>query len=55
VRRLADRRPVLHLDPEADGVHDAPELDGRAVAGALDDPAVMRGDRRVDQVAAQAP
>ena len=46
---------VLHFDRAAHGVDDAAELDDRAVAGALDDAAVMHGDGRVDQVAAQRP
>jgi hypothetical protein len=36
-------------------VDDAPELDDAAVAGALDDPTVVHGDGRIDQVAAQRP
>ena len=36
-------------------VDDTPELDNRAIAGALDDPSVVHGDDRVDQVAAQRP
>ena len=46
---------VLHFDRAAHGVDDAAELDNRAVAGALDDAAVMRGDGGVDEVAAQRP
>ena len=46
---------VLHLDRAAHRVDHAAELDQRAVAGALDDAAVMDGDGRVDQVAAQRP
>ena len=46
---------VLHLDRAAHRVDDAAELDDAAVAGALDDAAVMRGDGRVDQVAAERP
>ena len=42
----------LHLDRAAHGVDNAAELDDDAVAGALDDAAVMGGDGRVDQVAA---
>ena len=44
---------VLNLDRAADRVHCAAELDDRAVAGALDDTAVMGGDGRIDQVAAE--
>ena len=47
--------PALHLDRAAHGVHHAAELDDRAVAGALDDAAVMSGDGGVDDVAAEAP
>ena len=46
---------VLHFDCAAHGVDHAAELDEAAVAGALDDAAVMRGDGGVDQVAAEAP
>ena len=44
----------LHLKRAAHGVNHAAELDDRAVAGALDDAAVMGGDGRVDEVAAEA-
>ena len=37
---------VLHFDRATHGVDDAAELDERAVAGALDDAPVMRGDGR---------
>ena len=43
----------LHLKRAAHGVDHAAELDDRAVSGALDDVAVMGGDRRVDEVAAE--
>jgi hypothetical protein len=46
---------VLHLDGAAHGVDDAAEYDDVAVTGALDDAAVMHGDRRADQVAAERP
>ena len=36
-------------------VDDAAELDDAAVAGALDDAAMVHGDGRVDQIAAQRP
>ena len=39
---------VLHFDRAADCVDDAAELDDAAVAGALDDPTVMRGDGGID-------
>jgi len=44
---------VLHLDGAAHGVHHAPELDDRAVSGALDDAPVMNRDDGVDEIAAQ--
>ena len=44
---------VLNLDRAADRVDDAPELDDRAVTGALDDAAVMGGDGGIDQIAAE--
>ena len=46
---------VLHLDRAAHRVDDAAELDEAAVAGALDDAPMMRGDGRIDQIAAQRP
>ena len=46
---------VLHLDGAAHGVDHAAELDEVAVAGALDDAPMMRGDGRIDQIAAQRP
>ena len=45
---------VLHFDRAAHRVDDAAKLDDAAVAGALDDTAVMGGDGGVDKVAAQA-
>ena len=45
----------LNLDRAAHGVDHAAELDEAAVAGALDDAAVMQGDGRIDQIAAQRP
>ena len=44
---------VLHLDGATNRVHNAAELDDDPIAGAFDDPAVMHGDGRIDQVAAQ--
>jgi hypothetical protein len=44
---------VLHLDRAAHGVDHAAELDKDAVSGSLDDAPVMRGDGRIDQIAAQ--
>ena len=46
---------VLHLDRAADRVDHAAKLDETAVAGALDDAPMMRGDGGIDQIAAQAP
>jgi hypothetical protein len=46
---------ALHFDREAHRIDDAAELDDAAVAGALDDAAMMHGDERVDQVAAERP
>ena len=43
----------LHLDRAAHRVDHAAKLDEAAVAGALDDAPVMRGDGRIDQIAAQ--
>ena len=49
-----DHRP-LDFNGAVHRVDDAAELDDAAVAGALDDAAVVHGDGRVDQVAAQRP
>ena len=46
---------VLHFDGAAHRVDHAAELDEAAVAGALDDPPMMRGDGGVDQVAPEPP
>ena len=46
---------VLKFDGAAHGVDHASELDDRAVAGALDDAAVVNSDSRIDEVAAQRP
>ena len=46
---------VLHFDRAAHRVDHAAELDDAAVAGALDDAAVMHGDGGIDQIAAQRP
>ena len=53
--RVALDQAVLHLDRAAHRVDDAAELDEDAVAGALDDAAVMGGDGGIDQIAAQPP
>ena len=49
-----DHRP-LDFNGAVHRIDDAPELDNCAVAGALDDPAMMHGDGRVDQVASERP
>ena len=49
-----DHRP-LDFNSAVHRVDDTPELDNCAIAGALDDPAVVHGDDRVDQVAAERP
>jgi hypothetical protein len=46
---------VLNFYRAAHGVDDATKLDESAVAGALDDAAVMHVDGRIDQVAAKRP
>ena len=51
--RVALDEAVLHLDGAAHRVDHAAELDETAVAGALDDPPVVRGDGGIDQVTAQ--
>src|SRR5271155_4753942 len=45
----------LQFDRAAHGIDHATELGDRAVAGALDDAAVMNCDGRVDQVAGKVP
>ena len=45
----------LHFDRAAHGVDDAAKLDDPTVAGALDDAAVIHGDGRIDQIAAERP
>jgi hypothetical protein len=49
-----DHRP-LDFNGAVHCVDDTPELDNCAVAGALDDPAVVHGDGRIDQVASERP
>ena len=49
-----DHRP-LDFNGAVHCVDDTPELDDAAVAGALDDPPVVHGDGRIDEVAAQRP
>ena len=52
--RVALDHAVLDLDGAAHRVDDAAEFDDRAVAGALDQAAVVDGDRRINEVAAQS-
>ena len=49
-----DHRP-LDFNGAIYGIDDTPELDNCAIAGALNDPAVMDGDGRIDQVASERP
>ena len=49
-----DHRP-LDFNSAVHRIDDTAELDDAAVAGALDDPAMVDGDGRVDQVASQRP
>ena len=51
--RVALDHGVLHFERAAHRVDDAAELDDAAVAGALDDAAVVHGDCGIDQIAAQ--
>ena len=51
---VAVLHPLLHHDGAAHGVDDRGELDQHAVAGGLDDAALVLGDQRVDQLAAMA-
>jgi hypothetical protein len=60
--RRSDGRPGvaldhsgLHFDRAAHRVDHAPELDDRAVAGALHDAPVMNRDDGIDQIAAKRP
>jgi hypothetical protein len=46
---------VLDLDGAGHGVDHAAEFDQAAVAGALDDARMMRGDGGIDQIDAQPP
>ena len=46
---------VLNLDRTANRVHDAAKLDDASITGAFHGTAVMRGNSRVDKVAAQTP
>ena len=51
--RKRPRSAILHLDGAPDGVHHTAELDQSPIARALDDAAVVHGDGRIDEVAAQ--
>ena len=51
--RVALDHGVLHFEGAAHCVDDAAKLDDAAVAGALDDAAMVHGDRGIDQIAAQ--
>src|SRR4030095_1024855 len=48
--RVADRHVALDFHGAFDCVHDAGKFDQHAVAGQLDDPPLMLGDGRVDQL-----
>jgi hypothetical protein len=49
-RRLSLANSPLHFDRAAHGINNAGELGEEAVSGVLDDPAVVLGDLRVDQL-----
>ena len=51
--RVALDHGVLHFEGAAHSVDDAAKLDDAAVAGALDDAAMVHGDCGIDQIAAQ--
>ena len=51
--RVALDHGVLHFERAAHRVDDAAELDDAAIAGALDDAAMMHGDCGINQIAAQ--
>jgi hypothetical protein len=51
--RIALDHPVLHLDGAANSIHNAAKLDEDAIASPLDDPTVMEGDSRIEQIAAE--
>ena len=53
--RIAFNHGVLHLDRAAHRVDHAAEFDQRPIASALDGPATMHGDRRVNEIAAERP
>jgi hypothetical protein len=53
--RVALDHGVLHFDCAAHRIDHAAELDDAAVSGALDDPAVVDGGRRIDEITAKGP
>ena len=53
--RVALDHGVLHFERASHRVDDAAKLDDAAVSGPLDDAAMMHGDCRIDQIAAQRP
>ncbi len=52
-RRCCSAIAALHLDRAAHRIDDAGKLHQQAVAGGLDDAAVMLGDLRIEELAAQ--
>ena len=53
--RIASDHVVLHVDRAPDRVGHAAELDKNAIPGALDDAPMMRGNRGINQIAAEPP
>ena len=53
--RVERNHATLDFDGAAHGVDDATKLDERAVAGQLDGAAVVQGNGRIAEVAAQSP
>jgi hypothetical protein len=51
--RVALGHRLLHFDRAAHGIDDARKLHQHAVAGGLDDAAVVLGDFRIEELAAQ--
>ena len=49
-RRIALCHPSLHLGPTAQSIDHTAELDQQAITRRLDEPAVVRGDRRINQL-----
>ena len=54
-RGVALGHPTLHGDRTGDGLNDARELDQDAVAGRLDDAALVVGDLRIDEFTTMRP